>query len=54
ETPYRQRYLDLMLNHEVRQIFKTCSKIINYIRDFLNKLDFSEVWLQSLILGFAF
>uniref|UniRef100_A0A804L182 Lysine--tRNA ligase n=1 Tax=Musa acuminata subsp. malaccensis TaxID=214687 RepID=A0A804L182_MUSAM len=55
ETRYRQRYLDLMLNHEVRQIFKTRAKIINYIRDFLNKLDFLEVEtpMMNMIAGGA-
>ncbi|KAL9399499.1 hypothetical protein Peur_008460 [Populus x canadensis] len=43
ETRYRQRYLDLMLNSEVRQIFKTRSKIIKYIQNFLDDLDFLEV-----------
>lgn len=43
ETRYRQRYLDLMLNVEVRQIFKTRSKIVSYIRRFLDNLDFLEV-----------
>ncbi|KAJ6993878.1 hypothetical protein NC653_016872 [Populus alba x Populus x berolinensis] len=43
ETRYRQRYLDLMLNSEVRQIFKTRSKIIKYIQKFLDDLDFLEV-----------
>lgn len=43
ETRYRQRYLDLMLNHEVRNIFKTRSMIINYVREFLNERDFLEV-----------
>ncbi|KAH7839294.1 hypothetical protein Vadar_002306 [Vaccinium darrowii] len=43
ETRYRQRYLDLMLNVEVRQIFKTRAKIVSYIRSFLDNLDFLEV-----------
>ncbi|XP_075521277.1 lysine--tRNA ligase, cytoplasmic-like [Primulina tabacum] len=37
----RQLYLDLMLNMEVLEIFKTRSKVISYIRSFLDKLDFS-------------
>ncbi|XP_042416620.1 lysine--tRNA ligase-like [Zingiber officinale] len=55
ETRYRQRYLDLMLNHEVRQIFKTRANIINYIRNFLNKLDFLEVEtpMMNMIAGGA-
>ncbi|XP_050246681.1 lysine--tRNA ligase-like [Quercus robur] len=43
ETRYRQRYLDLMLNMEVRQIFETRTRIIKYIRHFLHNLDFLEV-----------
>ncbi|GAB2233294.1 hypothetical protein Droror1_Dr00002513 [Drosera rotundifolia] len=43
ETRYRQRYLDLMLNMEVRQIFNTRAMIISYIRRFLDNLDFLEV-----------
>lgn len=43
ETRYRQRYLDLMLNGDIRNIFKTRSKIISYIRSFLDDLDFLEV-----------
>ena len=43
ETRYRQRYLDLMLNAEVREIFKTRAKIVQYVRKFLDDLDFLEV-----------
>ncbi|KAG5555429.1 hypothetical protein RHGRI_012833 [Rhododendron griersonianum] len=43
ETRFRQRYLDLMLNTEVRYIFRTRVKIISYIRSFLDNLDFLEV-----------
>ncbi|KAF0922498.1 hypothetical protein E2562_037403 [Oryza meyeriana var. granulata] len=43
ETRYRQRYLDLMVNHEVRHIFKTRSKVVSFIRKFLDDLDFLEV-----------
>ncbi|GJS29550.1 lysine--tRNA ligase, cytoplasmic-like protein, partial [Tanacetum coccineum] len=49
ETRYRQRYLDLMTNKEVRQIFKTRAKIVSFIRSFLDKLDFLEVKPQNLI-----
>jgi len=35
ETRFRQRYLDLIMNDHVRQIFYTRSKITNYIRRFL-------------------
>ncbi|KAL0380790.1 UNVERIFIED_CONTAM: Lysine--tRNA ligase, cytoplasmic [Sesamum angustifolium] len=47
ETRYRQRYLDLMLNMEVREIFKTRSKIISYVRHFLDERDF----IEELVVG---
>jgi lysyl-tRNA synthetase class 2 len=43
ETRYRQRYLDLIMNQKARNIFITRSKIINAIREYLNKLQFLEV-----------
>mmetsp|Transcript_13539 Transcript_13539/g.29707 ORF Transcript_13539/g.29707 Transcript_13539/m.29707 type:complete len:574 (+) Transcript_13539:86-1807(+) len=43
EVRYRQRYLDLILNAETRRVFQVRAKIINYIRTFLNDLDFLEV-----------
>nr|KAJ0200324.1 hypothetical protein LSAT_V11C600302610 [Lactuca sativa] len=43
ETRYRQRPLDLMVNSEVRFIFDTRAKIVEYITSFLKNLDFMEV-----------
>ncbi len=43
ETRYRQRYLDLIVNPEVAEVFKKRSRIINYIRDFMLREDFLEV-----------
>ncbi|PCH57634.1 MAG: lysine--tRNA ligase [Legionellales bacterium] len=40
---YRQRYLDLIVNPEVRNIFVTRGKIINFIRNYLVKRKFLEV-----------
>lgn len=40
---YRQRYLDLIANDEVKKVFKLRSKIIKAIRDFLDAKDFLEV-----------
>lgn len=37
ETHFRQRYLDLMLNENVRRKFYTRSQVINYVRRFLDK-----------------
>ena len=43
ETRYRQRYLDLIVNPKVRDIFKTRSRIIQLIRKFMEGRDFLEV-----------
>ena len=43
ETRYRKRYLDLILSENTRRIFITRSKVINYVRRFLDNLGFLEV-----------
>jgi lysyl-tRNA synthetase class 2 len=43
ETRYRQRYVDLIVNTEVRKTFATRSAIIKAVRDFLESKDFIEV-----------
>lgn len=43
ELRYRKRYLDLIVNPEVKQVFKTRSKIIGWTRDFLNNRNYLEV-----------
>tara|TARA_Y100001936_G_C16094023_1_gene689812 strand:- start:5192 stop:6661 length:1470 start_codon:yes stop_codon:yes gene_type:complete len=43
ETRYRQRYLDLIANESVKEIFLLRSKIINQIRNFMSSKDFTEV-----------
>jgi lysyl-tRNA synthetase class 2 len=43
ETRYRQRYLDLIVNPEVREVFQKRSRIICLIREFMEKHDFLEV-----------
>ncbi len=43
ETRYRRRYADLIVNPKVREVFRTRTKIIRAIRDFLNNEDFLEV-----------
>jgi lysyl-tRNA synthetase, class II len=43
ETRFRQRYLDLMVNEESREIFIRRTKIIDGIRRFMNDRDFMEV-----------
>ncbi len=43
DTRYRQRYVDLIANKDVRELFIKRSKIVSYIRTFLDKLGFLEV-----------
>ncbi len=52
---YRQRYLDLISNEDVKKVFQMRSKIIAYIRSFLDKRGFIEVEtpMMHYILGGA-
>lgn len=43
EVRFRKRYVDLIANGEVRDIFTKRAAIINFIRSFLNSYDFLEV-----------
>jgi len=43
EIRYRQRYLDLLVNPKVKEIFIKRTKIIQLIRQFLDERDFLEV-----------
>lgn len=43
ELRYRQRYLDLIMNKEVKETFKTRSKAISFIRNFFENKGFLEV-----------
>ena len=43
EQRYRQRYLDLIMNDNARNVFVTRSKMITYIRKFFDEKDFVEV-----------
>ncbi|MGB8719514.1 MAG: lysine--tRNA ligase [Desulfobacterales bacterium] len=43
EKRYRQRYIDLIMNPEVREIFVRRSRIVQAIREFLLQRDFLEV-----------
>lgn len=43
ETRYRQRYADLAVNPEVREIFRTRARLIRGLREFLDARDFLEV-----------
>ncbi|MDD5528747.1 MAG: lysine--tRNA ligase [bacterium] len=43
EMRYRKRHLDLIMNHEVKEVFHTRAKLMYNIREFLNKKGFVEV-----------
>jgi lysyl-tRNA synthetase class 2 len=43
EQRYRQRYVDLIVNEEVRQSFRVRSQVIAHIRSFLMQRDYLEV-----------
>ena len=43
ETRYRQRYADLAVNPQVREIFRIRANTVRAIREFLDQMDFLEV-----------
>ena len=43
ETRYRQRYLDLIVNPDVREVFRKRSRIVNLIREYMLAEDYLEV-----------
>ncbi|MFH1854433.1 MAG: lysine--tRNA ligase [Candidatus Omnitrophota bacterium] len=56
EIRYRQRYVDLIVNEDVRKVFQMRSKIISKIRGFLDEKGFLEVetpMMQALAGGAA-
>lgn len=55
ETRYRKRYLDLIMNSTTRDVFIARSKVVNYIRRYLDGLGFLEVEtpMMSMIAGGA-
>jgi len=54
EERLRKRYLDILMNPEVKEVFDKREKIIDAIREFLKKKEFNEVdtpYLQSVYGG---
>ena len=43
EIRYRRRYLDLIMNKESRSVFRKRSQIVQFIRSYLDAMDFLEV-----------
>lgn len=43
EQRFRQRYLDLLLNNDVRERFNIRTKVLRYLREYLDNLGFWEV-----------
>ena len=55
ETRFRQRYLDLIMNNDVKNIFITRARIISFVREYLDNNGFLEVEtpLMSMLAGGA-
>jgi lysyl-tRNA synthetase class 2 len=55
DTRYRQRYLDLIMNGNVKKIFQVRNQVIDFLRNFLRQRDFLEVEtpMQNMIPGGA-
>ena len=54
EIKYRERYLDLISNEDARRVFVGRSKLVSFIRDYLQRHDFLEVEtpiIQSAVCG---
>jgi len=51
ETRYRQRYLDLICNQDVRNNFIVRAKVIQFVRKYLDEKKFLEVglWLVHML-----
>ena len=43
EVRYRKRYLDLIMNPEVRKVFQTRSRVLSELRKYLDERDYLEV-----------
>ncbi len=43
DTRYRQRYVDLIVNEQSRSAFIIRNRVLRYLRDFLDSMDFLEV-----------
>jgi len=56
ELRYRQRYLDLIMNDDVKETFRNRVRIVNFIRNYMNNAGFLEVetpMMHSLVSGAA-
>jgi len=43
ELRYRQRYVDLIVNEQTRRVFEARTRVVQFLRSYLNALDFLEV-----------
>ena len=43
ESRYRQRYVDLIVNEETRRVFEIRTQVVQFLRSYLNAMDFLEV-----------
>jgi lysyl-tRNA synthetase class 2 len=54
EIRYRQRYVDMIMNQEVREVFRTRSRIVQILREYFTSHGFLEVetpMMQSIVGG---
>jgi lysyl-tRNA synthetase, class II len=54
EIRYRQRYVDLIMSQEVREVFRARSRIVQILREYFNSSGFLEVetpMMQSIVGG---
>ena len=49
ETRYRQRYLDLIMNNRTRNVFLTRTKLINFVKKYLDDIGFLEVFRSFVV-----
>ncbi len=43
ESRYRQRYVDLIVNEETRRVFEIRTQVVQFLRSYLNAMEFLEV-----------
>ncbi len=56
EVRYRQRYVDLIVNEETRRVFQARTRVVQFLRSYLDAMDFLEVetpMMQSIPGGAA-
>ena len=50
DTRYRKRFLDLIVNKNIKDIFKTRNLVVDFIRKYLRDMDFIELYALVFVL----